>query len=306
MMNVSQKKLSVVIPAYNEEANIASLLRAVLAQRFDTIELIEVLVCSDASSDDTVVQAKTVTDGRLQILVNEKRLGANETQNRLLRQAKGDIIILLNADVALVGEDCLERLASPILHDVTVGIVGARIECLPPRGYLESILAVGHNFRLSLFERVSRAQERVYLCNGRARAFSRAFAEKIIWPDQCPEDNYSYFLCQKLGFSFVYSPESRVQFRLPSTLGDHLKQSHRFSFGQRALEQYFGKERVRQAYALPFGLTFRCGGETMLRSPVRFPLYLLLVLFSRLSRLGRKNEQSRWAIAKSSKQLYVS
>lgn len=307
-MSVTERKkqVSVLIPAYNEEQNIELLLRAVLAQRFENVELIQILVCSDASIDQTVVRARALGDGRIRVLENSSRLGANETQNRLLREARGDIIILLNADVALASEETLECLVKPLLQDVTIGIVAARIECLPPRGYFESILAVGHEFRLALFERMTSATHSVYLCNGRARAFSRAFAEKLVWPDQCPEDNYSYFLCQKLGFSFVYEPLSRVWFRLPTSFGDHLKQSYRFSYGRKVLERYFGREHVQRAYRLPLRIVLKESLRTGIHAPIRFLLYLLILTFSRISRFSRKNEQSRWAISKSSKQLYAS
>ena len=45
--------LTVGIPAYNEEANIIQLIDDILKQEYDGLELMKVIVSSDASTDST-------------------------------------------------------------------------------------------------------------------------------------------------------------------------------------------------------------------------------------------------------------
>lgn len=297
-------KVSVLIPAHNEEKNIGHLLQAVLRQCFSGVELVEVLVCSDDSTDHTVVAAKQVVDSRLRVIENKVRLGANATQNVLLRQAKGDILILLNADIDFAHEACLMQLVQPLLEDAAIGITAAKLENMPIRGFFESILESGQKFRQGLFELVDPDGDTLYLCNGRARAFSRWFADQLVWPDQCPEDSYSYLFCQLRGFKFRFVPESRVLFRLPNSWSDHVKQSHRYAVGKKILERLFREREVLTAYTLPLSLVMQQSTHMFLRAPLKFPLYLLVVFAVRFSHIGRDSEQSRWELSQSSKQLY--
>ena len=55
--------ITVIIPARNEEHNIASCLHAVLAQQYPA-HLLEVIVVDDHSEDNTVAVARSFADGR--------------------------------------------------------------------------------------------------------------------------------------------------------------------------------------------------------------------------------------------------
>ncbi|WP_375510878.1 glycosyltransferase family 2 protein [uncultured Nostoc sp.] len=88
-------KVSVIIPAYNTEAYLAKAIESVLEQ---TLTDIEVIIVDDASSDKTVEVAKSFTDPRLKIIVNQQNLGAAAARNRALRAAQGEWIAVLDSD----------------------------------------------------------------------------------------------------------------------------------------------------------------------------------------------------------------
>ena len=88
-------KVSVIIPAYNTEAYIAKAIESVLEQ---TLTDIEVIIVDDASSDKTVEVAKSFTDPRLKVIVNQQNLGAAAARNRALRAAQGEWIAVLDSD----------------------------------------------------------------------------------------------------------------------------------------------------------------------------------------------------------------
>ncbi|MGJ5634666.1 glycosyltransferase family 2 protein [Nostoc sp. CALU 1950] len=88
-------KVSVIIPAYNTEAYIAKSIKSALEQ---TLTDIEVIIVDDASSDKTVEVAKSFTDQRLKVIVNQQNLGAAAARNRALRAAQGEWIAVLDSD----------------------------------------------------------------------------------------------------------------------------------------------------------------------------------------------------------------
>ncbi|AVH64772.1 glycosyl transferase [Nostoc sp. 'Peltigera membranacea cyanobiont' 213] len=88
-------KVSVIIPAYNTEAYIAKAIESALEQTLNDIELI---VVDDGSSDQTVKVAKSFSDQRLKVIVNQENLGVSAARNRALTAAQGEWIAILDSD----------------------------------------------------------------------------------------------------------------------------------------------------------------------------------------------------------------
>ena len=92
--NYSQYKISIVIPAYNEEETIAEVVEEFKAHS----DVDEVLVVDNNSMDNT--QALSIEAGARVVL--EKNLGYGNALKRGLDEAAGDIIILTEADLCLL------------------------------------------------------------------------------------------------------------------------------------------------------------------------------------------------------------
>ena len=61
--------LSIGIPAYNEQANIRNLLDSIFMQKRDRFEISEVIVLSDASSDQTNNIVKNYSNQIVEIIL---------------------------------------------------------------------------------------------------------------------------------------------------------------------------------------------------------------------------------------------
>ena len=94
-MVIPNPEVTVIIPAYNTEAYIGKSIQSALEQ---TLNNIEVIVVDDASSDQTLAVAKSFTDKRLKIIANQTNMGAAQTRNHALKQAKGKWIAVLDSD----------------------------------------------------------------------------------------------------------------------------------------------------------------------------------------------------------------
>jgi glycosyltransferase involved in cell wall biosynthesis len=89
-------RISLVIPAHNEEKYISPLLESVEKNR--TEDIIEVIVVNNASTDNTAGVAGKFAGVRV---VNEPHKGLTKARQRGLDEAKGDFVAYLDADTRM-------------------------------------------------------------------------------------------------------------------------------------------------------------------------------------------------------------
>jgi glycosyltransferase involved in cell wall biosynthesis len=92
---MSQPKVTVVIPAYNQAEFLGEAIQSVLDQTFADFE---VIVVNDASPDHTDEVVKQFDDPRLRYIHHKENRGLPATRNSGMRAAQGELIALLDAD----------------------------------------------------------------------------------------------------------------------------------------------------------------------------------------------------------------
>ena len=120
-------KLSICIPAYNEEKNIEALLLQILKQNIHSALLQEVIVEVSGSTDKTkaIVTDISYKYPIVKIIDVGKRDGIYNSLLRLIDESKGDYIVRIDADVTL-REGVIEKLIAPLANDL-IGITGCKI-----------------------------------------------------------------------------------------------------------------------------------------------------------------------------------
>ncbi len=103
--------VSVLIPAYNEEAVIQEKIESVFSSNYP-IENVEVLIGSDASTDATneIILKCEKKFPHLRLIVFTQRSGKPSVVNHLVSLAKNDILLLTDANVMLNQEAMFEML----------------------------------------------------------------------------------------------------------------------------------------------------------------------------------------------------
>ncbi|MEU8612411.1 bifunctional polysaccharide deacetylase/glycosyltransferase family 2 protein [Actinoplanes sp. NPDC048791] len=91
---VSLGLVSVIVPAYNEAANIAGTVGSLLANDYP---LLEVIVVDDGSTDDTAGIVERLALPRVRV-VRQRNAGKPAALNTGVRHARGDIFILVDGD----------------------------------------------------------------------------------------------------------------------------------------------------------------------------------------------------------------
>jgi glycosyltransferase involved in cell wall biosynthesis len=115
--------LSVVIPVYNEEATIATVLRKVLS----VPRLLEIIVVDDGSSDRTaeIVQQFINAHPHIQLFRSSKNAGKTEALKQGFAKTNGDIVIVQDADLEYDPEE-IPELIKPILDKKADIVYGSR------------------------------------------------------------------------------------------------------------------------------------------------------------------------------------
>lgn len=293
-----KQTVTIGIPAYNEEANIAFLLTTLINQRETGFKIQKIIVVSDGSTDTTNTLVEKVNDPRVKLLRNATRIGLNQTQNRIVSLAKSDILVLLDADILPNGPQFLQELITPLLKK-HVDLVSADLLSLRLQPLYGRILANAYEMKRYLYTHLPH-QPNVYLCHGSVRAFSRRLYRAIRWPEDVPEDSYSYLYAITHGFHFQYNPRAQVFFQTPLTFSDHLKQHLRFTKGIFQLGHYFDANLIARSYYIPIADMMTAIIKYLLIKPFSIPCYLCLMCLIKVTHLPRIHH-SKYDVSKSSK-----
>jgi glycosyltransferase involved in cell wall biosynthesis len=139
------KKLSIVIPTYNEQSTLP-----VIIERVKRVPLSlekEIIVVDDGSTDGTAEVLAKIKD--INVFRNEKNQGKGAALIKGLAQASGDIILIQDADLEYDPED-YKKLLGPIVDGKADVVFGSRF-----RGETQRVLYFWHYLGNSLITLMS-------------------------------------------------------------------------------------------------------------------------------------------------------
>lgn len=301
--DTAPKTVTVGIPAFNEEKNIGKLIDALFAQDDSTYVLEQIIVVSDGSTDNTNEIVESYKDVRVKLIPLEKQAGVANAQNIIVREAKSDVVVLVDADILPEHNRLIAELIKPFCDNSKTSLVSGPAYPTTPKTLFERIIAISERCKTEAFSH-TRGGDNIYCCRGRVCALSRAFYTTITWPDKHADDSYSYLFCKQTGGTFVYASNASVLFRAPQNFEDHKKQSIRYVRGRFTNEDFPGMD-VKQEYALDVPVFIKTSIKYFLRHPLLFPAYVAVLCFVRIQALiyGLPKDSSIWAPIKSSKDI---
>lgn len=116
-------KVSLVLPAYNEERQIGGAIDELLAQDYPK-DLLQILILSDASSDATDEIVRGYASRGVELMRMPERSGKTKAENASAALLRGDIVVNTDASIRLHPRAVTELVAR--MGDPTVGVASGR------------------------------------------------------------------------------------------------------------------------------------------------------------------------------------
>lgn len=284
--------LSIGIISYNEEKNITNLLNSIKSQYLGKFSLKEIII-SDDSDDDTPFLIKEFIKNNSQFLIrlfhHDERRGASAGWNEIFREAKGDYLVLYDADVILEKETTYNLVNG---FSSEIGLCAGN----PQPIEIINIYGRATKFISTWLQNVRKVGLTQFMVMGRGLAIRQDLAKVIIISDNIIA--IDYFLQLKvleLNKKVIYVDNSKIYFKTPKNLEDFLSQVLRANFGHKQLS-YFKTKKL--SFVTSLKITFKSflfdsyGGIATLYCYFFIPYYKLNY---------KHNMLSKWDIAKSTK-----
>ncbi|HKB88289.1 MAG TPA: glycosyltransferase family 2 protein [Patescibacteria group bacterium] len=118
------KKLSIIVPAYNEAATIAKTLRRVLKIKIKGIKT-EIVIVDDGSKDKTLAAIKNIKNKRISLISKRKNEGKGAAIKSALKKVTGDVITIQDADLEY-NPDEIKKMIAPIVNGDADVVYGSR------------------------------------------------------------------------------------------------------------------------------------------------------------------------------------
>jgi cellulose synthase/poly-beta-1,6-N-acetylglucosamine synthase-like glycosyltransferase len=229
--------VSIVVPAYNEAANMRRLLSALLDQQTRVARIVEIVVVASGCTDDTADVAREFARGRpgVHVHVQERREGKVAAINAYLkmRDPRADVSVVCSADLE-PAPDVVEKMVCFLRDHSDVGMAGGR-----PLPDNDETKLVGRMVRLlwELHHRVSLEVPKM----GEIVAFRAHLVEYVSELSVVDEASIEDIVRAK-GYKLGYVPDAVVTNHGPETLREYFEQRRRIARGHYWLEFAFGYE----------------------------------------------------------------
>jgi len=278
------KKYSVTvgISALNEQNSIVKVINSVLKQKqADFWQLKELLVFSDGSTDKTVELVRSNFKSPVVLYDFPKREGKPVRTEQMFQKAKGDLFVMLDADITILDSHFLTKLLKPLIQDDKAMMVGGFAQPKAPATFLQRAVYSTYEVFYEM-KRQIRGGHNMFGMSGRCLAFKSEFSKQIHIPSVICEDDYLYFLCLYKGYKFLHTEQAVVYHKLPKTLKDYLKQSFRCSPEAVVLnyKEMFG-ELVDRELARPLVPYIKSILKVFYKNPLEVSAIVLINLFSK-------------------------
>ncbi|MGW5668050.1 bifunctional polysaccharide deacetylase/glycosyltransferase family 2 protein [Micromonospora sp. NPDC003776] len=219
--------VSVIVPAYNEAANIAATVRSLVASGYPTLE---VIVVDDGSSDGTadIVERMRLRGVRV---IRQANAGKPAALNTGIRAARADLLVLVDGDTVFQ-PDTVYRLVQGFA-DPTVGAISGNTKVANRRGLLGQWQHLEYVIGFNLDRRMYDVLECMPTIPGAIGAFRREVLLAVggVPADTLAEDTDLTMKVLRAGWRVVYEEGAIAWTEAPSSLRQLWRQRYRWCYG---------------------------------------------------------------------------
>ncbi|MEI8085155.1 MAG: glycosyltransferase [Paludibacter sp.] len=231
-------KVSIIVPAYNEEMNAERTLNYLLKSDYPNFEIIFV---DDGSKDETNNKIKTVFDNHPKVKVLTKENGGKASAlNFGIHQAEGEILVCIDADTML-RPDAVSKLM-PFFADSQVGAVAGNVRVGNTRNLLTNWQSIEYTTSQNFDRRAYDYVNAILVVPGAIGAFRKTAITEIegFTTDTLAEDCDLTLRLLRADYTIRTSNDALALTEAPEDIDMFIKQRTRWTFG---MMQSFWKHR---------------------------------------------------------------
>ncbi len=220
-------KISVIIPAYNEEKVISNTIEGLLETKYPNKEIIFV---DDGSTDNTLSIAMQYKD-KIQVLHKENG-GKATALNYGLVYAKGDVIVIVDADT-IIGRNSLKEIVKGFEINEHVAAVAGNIKVRNQVNWITKCQALEYITGIQIVRRAFDIFGSITIVPGALGAFKKSFLKEAgaYGKDTIVEDFDQTIKLLKAGLITQGSSKATAYTEAPNTLKDFIAQRKRWYRG---------------------------------------------------------------------------
>jgi cellulose synthase/poly-beta-1,6-N-acetylglucosamine synthase-like glycosyltransferase/peptidoglycan/xylan/chitin deacetylase (PgdA/CDA1 family) len=220
--------ISVVVPAYNEAAGIASTVWSMVHSRYPG--QLEVIVVDDGSNDGTADIVRHLGLPGVRV-ISQRNAGKPAALNRGIAEASFDILVLVDGDT-IFAPNALSWLAARIIEP-GVGAVSGNTKVANRRGLLGRWQHLEYVMGFNLDRRMFDVLGTIPTVPGAIGAFRRQTLDDVGWVsgDTLAEDTDLTMAICRSGWRIVYEQSALAWTEAPSSLSQLWRQRYRWCYG---------------------------------------------------------------------------
>ncbi|WP_037305982.1 bifunctional polysaccharide deacetylase/glycosyltransferase family 2 protein [Amycolatopsis orientalis] len=222
-----REPVTVIVPAYNEEAGIEATIRSILASDHHPTW---VIVVDDGSTDGTADVVERLGLRRVK-LIRQRNAGKPAALNTGLAAARTELVVMVDGDTVL--EPGTVRTVIQPFADPSIGAVSGNAKVANRGGLLGGWQHIEYVIGFNLDRRMYDVGECMPTVPGAVGAFRRSAVLALggVPEDTLAEDTDLTMALERDGWRVVYEQEARAWTEAPATLGQLWKQRYRWCYG---------------------------------------------------------------------------
>ncbi|MFD9889040.1 bifunctional polysaccharide deacetylase/glycosyltransferase family 2 protein [Amycolatopsis sp. NPDC059027] len=222
-----REPVTVIVPAYNEEAGIEATIRSILASDHHPVW---VIVVDDGSTDGTAEVVERLSFRRVR-LIRQRNAGKPAALNAGLAAARTELVVMVDGDTVL--EPGTVRAVIRPFADPAVGAVSGNAKVGNRGGLLGRWQHIEYVIGFNLDRRMYDVLECMPTVPGAVGAFRRSAVLALggVGEDTLAEDTDLTMALEQDGWRVVYEQGARAWTEAPATLGQLWKQRYRWCYG---------------------------------------------------------------------------
>jgi biofilm PGA synthesis N-glycosyltransferase PgaC len=232
--------ITIGIAAYKEANTIRRAIENILSQKIK--EPFEIIVACPDKETAEVVRELMKKNKKIKLIKERKREGQPAAYNKIMKAAKGRIIIFTDAD-AVLEKGSINKIINTF-KDKNVGAAGGRPKPLNKRGnmfgfWAHFLFEMAHKLRMDLAKRGE-----FYYITGPLCAIRKGIINRMP-KNAMATDIVLGYLIKRKGYKVVYVPSAVVYQKAPTTFKDYFAQKIRTMAGFYQFKKMFNVKPVR-------------------------------------------------------------